>query len=180
VIDVALSAGTRAVRLDTEVLDDGGWGYGRSDLGPSGGTGWGTIGTGRYGTIGKGTGTSGPGGSARSTAAVPQVSIGQPSATGDLDKNLIRRYIKRNLPRIRYCYEKQLLVKPDLEGTVQTQFFISPNGTVSSSQATGVHTEVASCIAQVIKNIEFPKPKGGGGVQVTYPFSFRRADPDQK
>ena len=28
-------------------------------------------------------------------------------------------------------------------------------------------------VAGVIKNIEFPKPKGGGGVQVNYPFTFR-------
>jgi hypothetical protein len=173
-LDAALSAGARAVRLES---DAGGWGYGRSGLGPSGGTGWGTIGTGRYGpsTIGTGTGTSGPGGSARSAATVPQVSIGQPSANGDLDKNIIRRFIKRNLPKITYCYEKQLLVKPDLEGTVTTQFFISPNGSVASSNATGVDPEVASCVAAVIKDIEFPKPKGGGGVQVNYPFSFRSA-----
>jgi hypothetical protein len=27
----------------------------------------------------------------------------------------------------------------------------------------------------VIHAIEFPKPKGGGGVQVNYPFTFRPA-----
>jgi len=39
----------------------------------------------------------------------------------------------------------------------------------------GVDGEVASCVADVIKNIEFPKPKGGGGVQVNYPFTFHAA-----
>ena len=56
----------------------------------------------------------------------PQVRIGNASATGDLDKNIIRRYIRRKLPRIRYCYEKELLVKPSLSGTVVTQFLITP------------------------------------------------------
>ncbi len=159
----------------------GGFGFGRSGFGPGGGgTGWGTIGTGRYGTIGHGSGTgsgygvgSGRGGMRGRQSSVPQVRIGQPQSVGDLDKAIIRRYIKRNIQKITYCYEKQLLARPGLEGTVGTQFFISPNGTVASSAAKGVDDEVASCVAAVIKAIEFPKPKGGGGVQVNYPFNFR-------
>jgi hypothetical protein len=159
----------------------GGFGFGRSGFGPGGGgTGWGTIGTGRYGTIGHGSGTgsgygvgSGRGGMRGRQSSVPQVRIGQPQSVGDLDKAIIRRYIKRNISKITYCYEKQLLARPGLEGTVSTQFFISPNGTVAASNAGGVDPEVASCVAAVIKAIEFPKPKGGGGVQVNYPFNFR-------
>jgi hypothetical protein len=158
----------------------GGFGYGRSGFGPGGGgTGWGTIGTGRYGTIGHGSGTGegygvggGRGGMRGRTSAVPTVSIGTPSAEGDLDKAIIRRYIKRNIQKIQYCYEKQLLAKPTLAGTVSAQFFITPNGTVAQSNGSGLDPEVASCVAEVIKNIEFPKPKGGGGVQVNYPFNF--------
>jgi FHA domain len=159
---------------------NGGFGYGRSGFGPGGGgTGWGTIGTGRYGTIGHGSGTGsgygiggGRGGMHGRTAAVPQVRIGQPTAVGDLDKAIIRRYIKRNINKITYCYEKELLAKQGLDGTVSTQFFISPNGSVTSSNASGVDPVVASCVASVLKGIEFPKPKGGGGVQVRYPFTF--------
>jgi hypothetical protein len=162
---------------------NGGFGYGRSGFGPGGGgTGWGTIGTGRYGTIGHGSGTGsgygvggGRGGMRGRTAAVPTVSIGQPNAQGDLDKAIIRRYIKRNIQKITYCYEKQLLAKPGLSGTVQTQFFITPNGNVASASGSGVDPEVANCVADVIHGIEFPKPKGGGGVQVNYPFTFRPA-----
>jgi len=162
---------------------NGGFGFGRSGFGPGGGgTGWGTIGTGRYGTIGHGSGTGsgygvggGRGGMRGRTSAVPTVSIGQPNAQGDLDKAIIRRYIKRNIQKITYCYEKQLLAKPGLSGTVSTQFFISPNGNVTASNGSGVDPEVSSCVADVIRGIEFPKPKGGGGVQVNYPFTFRPA-----
>ena len=105
----------------------------------------------------------------------PQVRIGIPQSIGDLDKAIIRRYIKRNILKITYCYEKALLATPDLEGTVTTQFFISPTGAVSTASATGVSPEVASCVAGVIKGIEFPKPRGGGGVQVNYPFRFSPA-----
>jgi pSer/pThr/pTyr-binding forkhead associated (FHA) protein len=159
----------------------GGFGFGTSGFGPGGGgTGWGTIGTGNYGTIGHGSGTGtgygvggGRGGMRGRTSSVPQVRIGQPNAVGDLDKAIIRRYIKRNISKITYCYEKQLLAKPGLQGTVSTQFFIAPNGKVQSSNAKGVDGEVANCVAGVIGAIEFPKPKGGGGVQVNYPFTFR-------
>ena len=162
---------------------NGGFGFGRSGFGPGGGgTGWGTIGTGRYGTIGHGSGTGsgygvggGRGGMRGRSAAVPTVSIGQPNSQGDLDKAIIRRYIKRNIQKIQYCYEKELLAKPGLAGTVSTQFFITPNGNVASSSGSGVDGNVANCVAGVIKDIEFPKPKGGGGVQVNYPFTFRPA-----
>ncbi len=158
----------------------GGFGFGRSGFGPGGGgTGWGTIGTGRYGTIGHGSGTGpgygvggGRGGMRDRTAVVPMVSIGQPSVEGDLDKAIIRRYIKRNIQKIQYCYEKQLLAKPTIAGTVQARFFIAANGTVEHSTGSGVDPDVASCVAEVIKNIEFPKPKGGGIVKVNYPFIF--------
>jgi hypothetical protein len=140
----------------------------------------GTIGVGAPGTIGHGSGTgtgygvgSGRGGMRGRQSAVPQVRIGQPTANGDLDKAIIRRYIVRNMAKITYCYEKELVHRPGLEGTVNTQFFISNTGTVVDSRASGVAAEVSTCIAAVIKAIEFPRPKGGGGVQVNYPFNFR-------
>ena len=108
--------------------------------------------------------------------ATPTVSIGQPNAQGDLDKAIIRRYIKRNIQKIQYCYEKELVAKPTLAGTVLASFYIEPSGKVGRATGSGVDPEVANCIANVIKGIEFPKPKGGGGVQVNYPFSFRPAD----
>jgi hypothetical protein len=108
-----------------------------------------------------------------STLGATKVAIGQPNAQGDLDKAIIRRYIKRNIMKIQYCYEKQLLSKPNLTGTIQTQFFIDPDGNVASASASGVDPDVATCVADVIKGIQFPKPKGGGGVQVNYPFMFR-------
>jgi biopolymer transport protein ExbD len=160
----------------------GGYGFGIRGTG-EGGTGWGTIGTGRYGTIGKGSGTgsgygvgAGRGGMRGRSASVPTVAIGQPNAQGDLDKAIIRRYVKRNIQKIQYCYEKELLAKPGLSGTVSTQFFITPNGEVATASGSGVDPNVASCVAGVIKAIVFPKPKGGGGVQVNYPFTFRPGD----
>ena len=61
------------------------------------------------------------------------------------------------------------------EGTVTVSFFITPSGSVTGAQGSGFSQKVASCVAEVITGIEFPKPNGGGGVQVNYPFTFHHA-----
>jgi hypothetical protein len=71
-----------------------------------------------------------------------------------------------------YCYERQLLAKPALAGVVSVQFLINSDGTVHSATAAGVDPDVATCVAGVIKAIEFPRVKGEGTVQVHYPFTF--------
>jgi hypothetical protein len=99
--------------------------------------------------------------------------IGDPVTSGPgYDKSIIRRYIRRRLNEIGYCYEKQLLAHPSLEGEVMATFLISPAGVVQSSTARGFDAEVASCIAGVIQTIEFPATGDHGGVQVNYPFRF--------
>lgn len=104
--------------------------------------------------------------------------MGQTSVQGDLDKAVIRRYVRRDLDKITACYEKQLLATPALQGKVEAHFFIDASGKVTSSKAEGLDPKVAACVAMVIAQIEFPKPRGGGGVQVNYPFSFRVAGSD--
>jgi len=148
-----------------------------------GGTGWGTIGTGRYGTLGHGSGTGsgygvggGRGGMRGRRGSAPQVKIGVPDSRGDLDKNIIRRYIRRSLPKIRFCYEKELAGDPKLRGTVSVKFRIEGTGMVHAAEAEGISAAVATCVAAAIRAIQFPKPKGGGVVEVKYPFTFRPSD----
>jgi hypothetical protein len=100
------------------------------------------------------------------------VEAGGLNTTGDLDKAIIRRYIKRNLDKIQYCYGKKLVDKPKLAGTLAVTFTINTKGQVENAKATGLDPDVASCVAAVISEIEFPKPKTGT-VDVSYPFVFR-------
>jgi hypothetical protein len=153
----------------------GGWGYGISGVGPGGGaTGWGTIGTGNYGTIGHGWGT----GSGLSTtrghkAQAPIIRLGNLSASEGLHETIIRRYIRRKLPRLRHCFEKELLVKPDLSGTVVSQFQIAPAGNTQGASSKGIgNGNVQSCVATAIKSIKFPKPKDGSHVNVRAALTF--------
>lgn len=141
--------------------------------------GWGDGVSGVYGTIGHDNGTrtgsaTGKGGASGRKALPPRVRIGEVSATGDLDKNIIRRYIRRKLPRIRHCYEKQLLTEPNLEGAVVVDFEIAPKGAVREVTAHGLSKKIESCLAAAIRSIQFPKPKQGSS-NVRYTFEFKPA-----
>ena len=106
----------------------------------------------------------------------PKVTMGQGQITGSLDKEIIRRYVKRHISEIVSCYEQQLKTKPDLAARLVVTFTIMPDGTVAKSKATGAQKELENCIASAFTRIEFPKPAGGGSVEVSYPFNFSPAD----
>lgn len=100
---------------------------------------------------------------------------GDPIILGALDKSLIDEVIRRQMNRIRYCYQRVLTKKPTLAGKLVEKFVISKDGTVASAQTkttTLNDTEVESCISGVFMNMQFPEPKGGGIVIVSYPFVF--------
>jgi hypothetical protein len=105
----------------------------------------------------------------------PTVRLSEPTCGGEtcVDREIIRRYMKRAMEKIRYCYEKELLVDSSLEGTVTASFVISPTGTVLGSRASGVHPQVSSCVAGVVGAIVFPRG-AGDAIGVNYPFLFRR------
>lgn len=104
----------------------------------------------------------------------PPPRLGKPDVIGDYDGSIIRRYVKRKIAQISYCYENQLLAHPDLEGTVMATWTINMSGLVQGASAKGVSSEVSSCIANVISSIEFPKPPQVGVYQVRYPFVLHK------
>lgn len=165
-----------------------GFGGGSHGFGPGGDGPGGLIGHGgRYHTIGDdGLGDGGRVGGCvvgricglleKRKDFVPVTRIAPPSCVGEScgpDKEIVRRYIKRSIAKIAYCYEKELLANPALEGTVDAAFVITTNGAVMTSNASGVSSEVSQCVAGVISGISFPAMHGI--IQVRYPFVFRRA-----
>lgn len=150
-----------------------------------GGTGEGTIGLGNLGTIGKGGGGGsgsgygrGAGGLGGRRAHAPDVIAGTALVRGSLDKEIIRRVIRRHINEVRFCYEKELVTKPNLYGRVMIQFIIAGDGHVMASlvqNSTMGNPTVEQCIAGAVKRWEFPKPQGGGIVQVSYPFVLKAA-----
>ncbi|HEX7841328.1 MAG TPA: AgmX/PglI C-terminal domain-containing protein [Kofleriaceae bacterium] len=104
----------------------------------------------------------------------PAMSGAKISGSG-YDKSIVRRYIRRSLDKITYCYDKQLLVRPGIGGEIMATFFITPTGAVQTASGTGFDRDVAACVADVIKTIAFPRTGDGAGVQVNYPFQFHAA-----
>jgi TonB family protein len=147
-----------------------------------GGTGEGTIGLGNFGTIGKGGGGGngsgygrGAGGLGGRRARAPDVIPGQANVRGSLDKEIIRRIIRRHINEVKYCYESELVKKATLAGRIAVQFTIAASGQVIASvlQSTTMgNIRVENCVVQAVRRWEFPKPMGGGIVIVSYPFVF--------
>jgi outer membrane biosynthesis protein TonB len=105
-----------------------------------------------------------------------QLTVGDATADDGLDKDIIRRIVRRHLERLRYCYERRLVEAPELAGTVEVTFLIGGAGAVVSSSATGVGDNLLeTCVADVVHRMQFPRPKRGSLVQVRYPFHFKRA-----
>ena len=150
-----------------------------------GGTGEGTIGLGTLGTIGKGGGGGNGAGYGRGVgrlsgrrARAPRVVAGRAEVRGSLDKEIIRRIIRRHINEVKYCYQVELQGNPNLYGRVVVQFTIAATGQVVVSRvqtSTLNNSKVESCIAQAVRRWLFPKPKGGGIVIVSYPFVLKSA-----
>jgi hypothetical protein len=146
-----------------------------------GGTAEHTIGLGNLGTIGKGGPASGNGsGYGRGTgglggkrARAPDVIPGVASVRGALDKEIVRRIIRRHINEVKYCYEQELVKKPTLAGRIMVQFTIAASGHVIASvlqNSTVGDAHVENCTVQAVRRWEFPHRETGGIVIVSYPF----------
>jgi pSer/pThr/pTyr-binding forkhead associated (FHA) protein len=156
-------------------IGSGGLGARGSGLG-GGGT---AEGLGGLGTKGIGSGASGYGSGGGSFGAKGEGGIGtvggDPIILGALDRSLIDEVIKRHMNQIRYCYQRELTKNPALGGKVVIKFVIAKDGTVSSASkktSTMNNSAVEQCIVGRFMRMQFPEPKGGGIVIVSYPFIF--------
>ncbi len=155
---------------------------GSGGLGARGGGlgGGGTAeGLGGLGTKGMGSGASGYGKGGGNFGAKGEGGIGtvggDPIILGALDRSLIDEVIKRHMNQIRYCYQRELTKNPSLGGKVVIKFVIAKDGTVSSAEkktSTMNNGAVEQCIVGRFMRMQFPQPKGGGIVIVSYPFIF--------
>ncbi|HEY0138254.1 MAG TPA: AgmX/PglI C-terminal domain-containing protein, partial [Nannocystis sp.] len=134
------------------------------------------------GLIGRGSGTgygSGAGAGFGGRGGVPMVRQAKPEVVGALDKDIIRRIVRAHINEIRYCYNRGLVRDPRLTGRVAMRFTIAGNGKVplaSVHESTLRDPAVGICITQAVKRWTFPRPEGGGSVNVTYPFVLAPSD----
>lgn len=178
----------------------GGAAYGAGGLGlvgsgrGGGGTGEGTISLGSIGTIGHGGGGGSASGYGHGRGAmgvahrsVSSVTVGQSAATvnkvqpgdaqvkGSLDKEVIRRVIRRHLNEVRFIYEKALAKTPGLAGRIEVRFVIGGDGRVTEAKvmsSTLPGDALQADLLSALRGWQFPAPQGGDTVTVVYPFAF--------
>lgn len=151
----------------------------KGGLSGGGGTGH-TIGIGAVGTKGRAGGNGTFGNGTGMMGGKKSVDIGitssDPVVEGSLDKELIRKVIHSHASQIRFCYESELIRNPKLAGKVAVKFVITATGGVATSavvQSTSGDPTLDQCVSGRVRTWQFPKPKGGGVVVVTYPFLFK-------
>jgi hypothetical protein len=162
-------------------------GLGLSGIGQGGGGSGQGIGLGGLGTIGHGAGSgSGQGygaGSGRLGGAPrtnpPHVVFGPPTVTGSLPAEIVRRIIRQQTNRVRYCYEQALGRNPALAGTVSVRLVVSRNGTVTSATDAGSQLPDATalnCVVNGLRSLHFPAPSDPAEVLVTQTIALTPAD----
>jgi TonB family protein len=95
-----------------------------------------------------------------------------------MDPALIDAAIRRHLPEIEYCYDRELQSDPSLAGKVVVHFVITGDGHVGAAeieQSTLGNAAVDGCVLTRVKAIVFAQPPGRGMVSVHYPFLFKGA-----
>lgn len=95
---------------------------------------------------------------------------------GSMDPELLRKILREYLPQFRHCYQQELQQNDKLKGIVDLDFRIGKSGSVSKVNIKVKNAKFSKkgvgCMAGVLKLIPFPKPKGGGVVDVRQPLSF--------
>jgi TonB family protein len=94
-----------------------------------------------------------------------------------LSQDEVGKVIHAQISEIRYCYESSMLRKPEIEGKLVIDFVIANTGRVrvASVKESSVRDErLNECILKRLARWEFPRPKSGVEVAVSYPFIFKR------
>ena len=106
----------------------------------------------------------------------PRVRQGKLELGPGLDRDIVRRIARAHINEVRHCYNLGLHEQPELSGTVEIEFVIGADGRVRKTKdVTGARLasrDVRRCVAAAVRRWNFPKPKSGKQVTVSYPFTL--------
>ena len=95
---------------------------------------------------------------------------------GGLNPDDIWKKLVANIPRFRFCYQRELDKSArSFGGLIHLNFIIGASGHVTKTalkKHSGVPDRIKSCVIRVLRSIRFPRPLGGGVVEVDQPFNF--------
>jgi len=96
-------------------------------------------------------------------------------APAGIGKAAIKEVIARNRGQLRYCYERELATKPNLEGKLVLELVIDASGKVSDvstrPESTVQSDPLIDCVLTRAKGWVFPA--SGNVTTVVYPFIFK-------
>lgn len=107
------------------------------------------------------------------TAGIPAETV----VLGSMDPDIIRRILREHIPQFRFCYQKELDATGNqkMSGVVPINFVIGASGHVTQAgikSGSGLPPKVQKCVTNVLYGIRFPRPMGGGTVEVDQPINF--------
>lgn len=108
---------------------------------------------------------------------IPQITVAPPSV-GDIDRDLVKRVVRRRSPALRACYEAALAKDPTEQGRISVKFTIAGDGAVTDAKATDTSlksTVLIACVLQEFRAMVFPS--FSGTVHINYPIVFRPESP---
>ncbi len=96
---------------------------------------------------------------------------------GSMDPELLRRILREYIPQFRHCYQQELIGQDEkVKGVIDLNFTISATGKVAKFDIRVKDAQFSkkgqNCMGNVLSLIDFPKPKGGGVVDVRQPLNF--------
>lgn len=154
---------------------------GRGNRGRSFGGGGSSLDVGGLGTKGKGGGSSGFGLGSSGTKGEAEVSyVAEEVEVRDgLTREEIERVVRAHQNEIRACYEKSLIRSGNmnLSGRLKVGWFVNRNGRaerVAKESTFGAEAGLFDCVSSRIRAWQFPRPRGGLGAQVSWPFVFTK------
>jgi hypothetical protein len=103
----------------------------------------------------------------------PQAEPGEPTVTGAVGLEVVKRIVAQRRPQLRRCYDTALRTVPGLQGRVAVKFTIATAGGVEQTTVVENQTgddRLAECVADVLQGMVFPELDAP--TEVVYPFQF--------
>ena len=108
--------------------------------------------------------------------AFVSMDVGGAAVDEGLTRDEVGAVIHKHMSEIRYCYESSILRYPSIEGKLVVAFVIGGQGSVKSAEvkdSTLPDPKLDDCIVRRLRSWQFPLPRGGVDVAVSYPFIFK-------
>ena len=98
----------------------------------------------------------------------------RPPPPRGIPRPAVRQVLKQAMPRLRQCYERELLANPELAGQVIARVAVLADGTVEDVRGEKIRLAsgiAVACIFRTLRRLRFPQPEGGP-VRLTIPLMF--------